>query len=114
VILVPLTRRAGGRDLCDRLVQVAVHVLVMMTTTVEPDLSTESARVYLNREPEDVPPHPGNGWTRFVCVSDTHSRSVPTPAGDVLLHSGDIGHGRVEDIKSMFAWLKTLPHEKKV
>ncbi|PNI48552.1 MPPED1 isoform 3, partial [Pan troglodytes] len=39
--------------------------------------------------PHDAPKPPG--YTRFVCVSDTHSRTDPIqmPYGDVLIHAGD-------------------------
>ena len=36
------------------------------------------------------------------------------PDGDVLLHAGDISAGIPESVKSMFDWLKGLPHETKV
>jgi hypothetical protein len=40
---------------------------------------------------ETVPPHPGPEWTRFVLISDTHSRTqYPVPEGDVLIHAGDL------------------------
>ncbi|KAF8813979.1 hypothetical protein BYT27DRAFT_7083116 [Phlegmacium glaucopus] len=29
-------------------------------------------------------------WTRFVCISNTHSRTLDVPDGDALLHSGDL------------------------
>ena len=28
-------------------------------------------------------------YIRFLCISDTHSRYVPLPEADVLIHSGD-------------------------
>jgi hypothetical protein len=80
----------------------------------EPDLSADNARIYFGRDAGDVPPHPGDEWTRFVCISDTHSMRFPIPAGDVLIHAGDISRGRPKDIKRMFEWFKTLPHDKKV
>lgn len=77
-------------------------------------LSSEKARVYLGRDIDDIPDHPGGEWTRFVCISDTHSRKFPIPMGDVLLHSGDISAGNFKDVQRMFLWLKDLPHENKV
>ncbi|KAI0807855.1 Metallo-dependent phosphatase [Fomes fomentarius] len=60
------------------------------------------------------PRHPGPGWTRFVCISDTHSYIFPVPPGDVLLHSGDLsGHGTLQDLKVTLNWLKSLPHPAK-
>lgn len=52
------------------------------------------------------------GHTRFVCVSDTHSRqsTIPyMPPGDVLLHAGDFSNVGLEtDIKYFNQWLKDL------
>ena len=76
-------------------------------------LETNGARIYLN--PNTVPLHPGDQWTRFVCISDTHNSTPAVPDGDVLLHAGDISAGGVpEDMKSMFDWLRGLPHQTKV
>jgi hypothetical protein len=81
----------------------------------KPELQTKNARLYFGRKLEEVPPHPGAKWTRFVCISDTHSRIYPIPDGDVLLHAGDItGSGRIGSLQKMVAWLKGLPHQKKV
>ena len=61
------------------------------------------------------PKHPGAGWTRFVCISDTHSHIFSVPAGDVLLHAGDLSrHGTLQDLKITINWLKTLPHPAKL
>jgi hypothetical protein len=63
----------------------------------------------------DVPPHPGQGWTRFVCVSDTHSRTFPLPGGDVLIHAGDLcSWGSVKQLQVTMDWLVSLPHSKKM
>jgi len=63
----------------------------------------------------DVPPHPGQGWTRFVCVSDTHSKTFPLPDGDVLIHAGDLcSWGSVPQLKVTMDWLVSLPHPKKM
>lgn len=37
----------------------------------------------------DLQPCP-DGYTRFVLVSDTHTRTFPVPPGDILLHAGDL------------------------
>ncbi|TFK55026.1 Metallo-dependent phosphatase, partial [Heliocybe sulcata] len=61
------------------------------------------------------PPHPGSDWTRFVCISDTHSRRYPVPPGDVLLHSGDLSlYGSFSALHKTIAWLQTLPHPLKI
>ena len=52
------------------------------------------------------------GWTRFVCFSDTHGLhdSIPEehrPAADVLLHGGDFTNtGELEQVESLGKWLK--------
>lgn len=57
-----------------------------------PDLVSTSgdARVYQYYSLDDPPPHPGEGWTRFVCISDSHGKTPAVPHGDVLIHAGDI------------------------
>lgn len=82
------------------------------TESEEAILQTEGARIYL--DPATVPSHPGDEWTRFVCVSDTHNSTPAVPDGDVLLHAGDISGGMAKCMESMFDWLKSLPHETKV
>ncbi|XP_066265191.1 metallophosphoesterase domain-containing protein 1-like [Branchiostoma lanceolatum] len=58
------------------------------------------------------------GHIRFVCVSDTHSRSDrmgTIPDGDVLLHAGDFTDlGHLQKVKDFNTWLGTLPHPHKV
>ncbi|KAI0016031.1 Metallo-dependent phosphatase [Xylariomycetidae sp. FL0641] len=48
--------------------------------------------------------------TRFVCISDTHNSTVALPAGDVLVHCGDLtnagGHG---ELAKQVAWLERAP-----
>ncbi len=54
---------------------------------------------------------------RVVCISDTHlrCRNVPIPAGDILVHAGDLtGHGSLEELEGEAAWLRSLPHRHKV
>jgi hypothetical protein len=64
---------------------------------------------------DDVPLHPGQGWTRFVCVSDTHSKKFAVPAGDVLIHAGDLSSwGSVKQLKVTVDWLLSLPHPAKM
>lgn len=64
----------------------------------------------------DLPPVPTDGtWTRFVCISDTHSHTFPVPPGDVLLHSGDLtGTGTLDGFKRTMEWLYQLPHKRKI
>ena len=49
-----------------------------------------------------------SGHTRFVCVSDTHSRTdgMQMPYGDVLLHTGDFTElGLPSEVKKFNDWL---------
>jgi len=60
------------------------------------------------------------GWTRFVCFSDTHGLHGKIPAehivhGDVLIHAGDFSDtGQLEQILSFSEWLKAYPCTHKV
>jgi 3',5'-cyclic AMP phosphodiesterase CpdA len=86
------------------------------------DIVLKSPRevVYLEYTPSLLPPKPaaerdGAQWTRFVCVSDTHSRAFSVPDGDVLLHSGDLTNtGTVADFEKTMEWLYGLPHPVKM
>uniref|UniRef100_A0A8C3AZH2 Metallophosphoesterase domain containing 2a n=1 Tax=Cyclopterus lumpus TaxID=8103 RepID=A0A8C3AZH2_CYCLU len=52
------------------------------------------------------------GHTRFVCVSDTHSRTdgIQMPYGDVLLHTGDFTElGLPSEVKKFNDWLENIP-----
>ncbi len=52
---------------------------------------------------------------RVVCVSDTHDRTVALPAGDLLIHAGDLtNEGTVADIQKQLDWLDAQPHQHKV
>ena len=75
-----------------------------------------NAIVHTSYSPSEPPPHPGAGWTRFVCISDTHSRKFKhIPPGDVLLHAGDLSSwGMYKQLETTINWLKELPHELKV
>ncbi|TFK21206.1 hypothetical protein FA15DRAFT_672766 [Coprinopsis marcescibilis] len=57
----------------------------------------------------------GGQWTRFVCISDTHSKTFDVPLGDVLLHSGDLSNlGTVRGLTATMEWLYGLPHKVKI
>ena len=71
-----------------------------------------SAKVSLN-DATNIPSHPGSAWTRFVCISDTHSRRFDVPPGDVLIHAGDLSHYS-RNLSGTFEWLKTLEHPIKM
>lgn len=61
-----------------------------------------------------------DGWTRFVCFSDTHGLHDQIPPshivpGDVLIHAGDFSNtGELEQIESFSQWLKAYPCQHKV
>lgn len=77
------------------------------------NIVSDSACVYLSYE--SVPEHPGEDWTRFICISDTHSATLPVPSGDVLLHAGDLSsYGENEQLEVTLQWLKSLPHPTKM
>eukprot|EP00747_Dinoflagellata_sp_TGD_P217955 gnl/TRDRNA2_/TRDRNA2_90274_c0_seq2.p1 gnl/TRDRNA2_/TRDRNA2_90274_c0~~gnl/TRDRNA2_/TRDRNA2_90274_c0_seq2.p1 ORF type:complete len:362 (-),score=28.62 gnl/TRDRNA2_/TRDRNA2_90274_c0_seq2:503-1588(-) len=60
------------------------------------------------------------GWTRFVCFSDTHGlhNEIPRshrPKADVLLHGGDFTNtGEPDQVKSFTSWLQDYPAKHKV
>ncbi|KAF7323648.1 Metallophos domain-containing protein [Mycena kentingensis (nom. inval.)] len=60
-------------------------------------------------------PKPHGNYTRFVLLSDTHSKTFPVPDGDVLLHSGDLTRlGTLRDLQQTMEWLYALPHAVKI
>jgi 3',5'-cyclic AMP phosphodiesterase CpdA len=72
-------------------------------------------RVHKDHTSANDVPHPGQGWTRFVCISDTHSHFPEIPLGDVLFHAGDMSSwGYPAQIQQVFDWLVELPHPIKM
>lgn len=56
-------------------------------------LESPDAKVYVTWDPRKPPSRPTEpGWTRFICISDTHSRIFPIPDGDILIHAEDLTH----------------------
>ena len=52
---------------------------------------------------------------RLVCISDTHTKNVEIPDGDVLVHAGDMANrGTATEIQNQLDWLASLPHRHKV
>lgn len=76
----------------------------------------EAVRIVLDPLTETKP----EGWTRFVCFSDTHGRHDRIKGehiypADVLLHAGDFSNtGELEQIESLSRWLESYPAEHKV
>ncbi|KAF2092081.1 Metallo-dependent phosphatase [Saccharata proteae CBS 121410] len=53
--------------------------------------------------------------TRFVCISDTHNQTPKLPAGDVLLHAGDLtNQGSLNELRKTVEWLEKAPFEAKI
>ncbi|EGO21713.1 hypothetical protein SERLADRAFT_396959 [Serpula lacrymans var. lacrymans S7.9] len=76
--------------------------------------AADSARIYADLQ-QDIPCHPGPDWTRFVCISDTHSELFDVPPGDVLLHAGDLSSwGSFPQLKVTLDWLGSLEHPVKM
>ena len=60
-------------------------------------------------------PAPKDPPIRIVCVSDTHTQTRSLPAGDLLIHCGDLGDkGSVQEIQAQLNWLRALPHPQKI
>ncbi|OJA18876.1 hypothetical protein AZE42_06291 [Rhizopogon vesiculosus] len=79
------------------------------------DFHTASSKVYISYDPANPPAHPGGNWTRFICISDTHSHTFTVPSGDVLLHSGDLSRlGREDEMRVTVEWLRSLEHPVKI
>jgi hypothetical protein len=73
--------------------------------------------IHTSYDPSSPPPLPGPSteWTRFVCISDTHTNTFDVPDGDVLIHSGDLtGTGRKAQMKITGDWLIEMGHPVKM
>ncbi|CAE6437218.1 unnamed protein product [Rhizoctonia solani] len=93
-----------------------LHHFVSSTTIMElpqPAYSGTTYQVYTSF-PLGVPiPRPGKNWTRFVCVSDTHKKTIPLVDGDILIHAGDFTTFS-NGYKAALDWIKELRHPQKV
>ncbi|KAI0689442.1 Metallo-dependent phosphatase [Cytidiella melzeri] len=80
-----------------------------------PTSESATSRVYTSYDVAHPPPHPGSAWTRFVCISDTHSVIYKVPPGDVLLHAGDLSSwGECRQLDKTLKWLHGLRHPTKI
>lgn len=78
------------------------------------DLITRDSRVYQSYDINDPPPTE-KGFTRFICISDTHGSTPMIPLGDVLIHAGDLSvYARQKTFETTTQWLKSLPHPVKL
>ena len=90
--------------------------------TTTPDKAWAEIQVQKNQKievilPQDPSAPPLPGHTRFVCISDTHSKTdkLNVPVGDVLLHAGDFSNiGQEGDVIKFNSFLGSLPHKYKV
>lgn len=82
-------------------------------------ITSHTSVVQLEYSPKTGPaskPDTSTGqWTRFVLLSDTHTRTFPVPDGDVLVHTGDFTQmGTLKELKTTMEWLYALPHPVKM
>jgi len=74
-------------------------------------------KVHIYNSNNDIPPKEPNS-TRFVAISDTHSKQykmTELPMGDVLLHAGDFTMtGFIKEIKDFAKYIKMQPHKHKI
>ena len=57
------------------------------------------------------------GVLKLVCMSDTHGdhKQVSLPAGDVLIHAGDLtGHGTEKETQAFFNWFGEQSFDHKI
>ncbi|KIK63711.1 hypothetical protein GYMLUDRAFT_221967 [Collybiopsis luxurians FD-317 M1] len=80
----------------------------------QPGLRGQNSRVYLEYSDSSEIPPKEDEWTRFICISDTHSgvhwdNGGRMPRGDVLVHAGDLSSwGTVKQLKKTIDWLASL------
>ncbi|THU83279.1 Metallo-dependent phosphatase [Dendrothele bispora CBS 962.96] len=83
--------------------------------SLQETLNSPDCIVHVEYDIYNPPPPPSDKWTRFVCISDTHSHAFPVPDGDVLLHSGDLTNtGTVKDFEKTMDWICSLKHGLKI
>lgn len=52
---------------------------------------------------------------RVICISDTHNSQPEIPAGEILIHAGDLTQsGTLTELQTALDWLNSLPHGKKI
>ncbi|KAK5624285.1 hypothetical protein RRF57_000001 [Xylaria bambusicola] len=50
-----------------------------------------------------------------VCISDTHNSQCAIPAGDILIHAGDLTQsGSLEELQATISWLRDQTHQFKI
>lgn len=67
--------------------------------------------LYAHRPPL-LPPVPASPPIRIVCISDTHNQIPDLPAGDILIHAGDMCvNGTAGELAARIAWLNSLEYK---
>ncbi|KAK4938737.1 hypothetical protein LTR10_020840 [Elasticomyces elasticus] len=57
----------------------------------------------------------GHWRTRVVCISDTHNQTPKLPAGDILIHAGDLtNQGTYSELKKATKWLQQADFKVKI
>ena len=54
---------------------------------------------------------------KLICISDTHNkhRQISIPAGDILIHAGDITEGGTKrEVLNFLEWFASQPHKHKI
>ncbi|KAK7404068.1 hypothetical protein QQX98_010154 [Neonectria punicea] len=52
---------------------------------------------------------------QVVCISDTHNTRPTLPAGDILIHAGDLTeNGSFDELQAELKWLSDQPHRYKI
>jgi hypothetical protein len=60
-------------------------------------------------------PLPSSNALRIVCISDTHNTRPTLPAGDLLIHAGDLTeNGSFDEVQAELKWLSDQPHQYKI
>ncbi|XP_077999225.1 metallophosphoesterase MPPED2-like [Glandiceps talaboti] len=96
--------------------EITVHPCSWNPTKAWAELKIKQNKVKVTPLSYDTPKLPGH--TRFVCVSDTHSKTdkmTMMPEGDVLIHAGDFTElGFPKEVEKFNDWLGSLPYKHKI
>lgn len=86
---------SGWRNLFTAPLQTIAKNLYQLRSTQSPAIATDAITV--------------------VCTSDTHNSQPEVPAGDLLIHAGDLTQsGTIQELQTCLNWLNTLPHLHKI
>lgn len=66
-------------------------------------------------QPPITAPKPAKNPIKVVCISDTHTACPRLPAGDILIHAGDLtNNGTFPEVQRQLTWLSSQPHAHRV